>query len=315
MEEKIIQEYLNGKSISALEREYPLSYKSIRKLLVENNVSIRGGRKKKVLTSLEIEKIKQLYEDGVGLETIGKEVGYSKEKIKDIVKENNFIRKVNPLRKVNKRLKEDYFSNIDCAEKAYWLGFLFTDGSVDIRKGRKRIRLQLQIADKEILEKYKEDLGIDGKLIEDKRSNSTCYSVEFTSNQIFNDLEKYGIIPQKTYKTEHLPLNLIPKQFLTSFLLGLFDGDGSLSYSENCSTDVTINFTSYHESVAQDFQSAIDNLINKQESNKIVYTSAWHAMWRGRIQVLKILDILYKDCPRHLERKYNKYLILKDSLN
>lgn len=36
MKEKIIQEYQNGKSISALEKEYPLSYRAIRKLLVDN---------------------------------------------------------------------------------------------------------------------------------------------------------------------------------------------------------------------------------------------------------------------------------------
>lgn len=315
MEEKIIQEYLNGKSISSLEKKYPLSYKAIRKILVDNQISIRGGRKKKILSEQEIIKVKQLYENGTGIESIAKEVGYSREKIEEVIKENGFVRLINPFRQVNKRIKENYFSTIDCAEKAYWLGFLFTDGSVDKRNNKKRIRLQLQAVDKEILEKYKETLGLDCKLIEDKRSNSTCYSVEFVSNQIFDDLSKYGIIPRKTYETEHLPIDKIPAEFLTSFILGLFDGDGSLSISEDCSTDVTIHFTSYHKTISEEFQKIIDTLINKNEHNAVYYTSAWHCAWRGKLQVLKILDILYKDCPIHLERKYKKYLLLKNSLN
>ena len=315
MEEKIIQEYLNGKSISALSKEYPFSYQKIRKILIESNISIRGGRKKKELSSDELQKLKMLYENGIGIAEIAKELGYSSEKITDIIREQSFERLVDSKRKVNKRLKENYFSNIDAPEKAYWLGFLFTDGCVDCHNGRKRIRLQLQQADKEILEKYKEDLGIDGKIIEDKRKNSVCYSVEIACSQIYDDLQKYGIIPRKTYETEHLPLNLIPKEYLTSFLLGMFDGDGSLSCSQDYSKDVTINFTSYHESIVKEFQEAIDLLINKTEHNKNLFTTAWHTMWRGRLQVIKILDILYENCPRHLQRKYEKYLSLKNSLN
>ena len=95
----------------------------------------------------------------------------------------------------------------------------------------------------------------------------------------------------------------------------MFDGDGSLSCSQDYSKDVTINFTSYHESIVKEFQEAIDLLIDKTEHNKNLFTTAWHTMWRGRLQVIKILDILYENCPRHLQRKYEKYLSLKNSLN
>lgn len=35
---------------------------------------------------------------------------------------------------------------------------------------------------------------------------------------------------------------------------------------------------------------------------------------RGRLQVLKILDVLYSQSPRFLKRKYDKYIALKESL-
>ena len=84
--------------------------------------------------------------------------------------------------------------------------------------------------------------------------------------------------------------------------------------STDFSTDVTINYTAYHETEVQDFQSLINTLIDNKKNNKNFFTSAWHTQWRGRVQVLKILDVLYKDCPRHLKRKYDKYILLKNSL-
>ena len=38
-----------------------------------------------------------------------------------------------------------------------------------------------------------------------------------------------------------------------------------------------------------------------------------NTQWRGKQQVLKILDILYKDSTIYLQRKYNKYLELRYS--
>jgi hypothetical protein len=45
----------------------------------------------------------------------------------------------------------------------------------------------------------------------------------------------------------------IPEEYLPAYILGLFDGDGCLTYSADCSTDVTFGFTTYYESIAKDF--------------------------------------------------------------
>lgn len=313
MKEQIIQEYLNGKSISKLLIEYP-SYnrRSLTKLLNDNNIPIRGGRKKKELSQSQIEKIKKMIQDGAFLKDIAEYCNLDTETMKIRLKELNI--EIQNTNRVNRRIKSDYFSVIDSPIKAYWLGFLFTDGSVDHYKKTGRIRLQLQEQDKEILEKFKEDLQLDCKIIYNVRPNSTCCSVEFVDEQIFNDLGKYGIVPRKTYEISNIPYDKIPKEYLTSYALGLFDGDGSLSYSNDFSTDVTINYTAYHQTEVEDFQKIINSLISNEKYNKNFFTSAWHTQWRGRLQVLKILDILYKDSPRFLKRKYDKYINLKNSL-
>ena len=114
----------------------------------------------------------------------------------------------------------------------------------------------------EILKQFKKDLGLDCKIIKDKRPNSVCYSVEFVDEQIYNDLAKYDIVPNKTYNISRIPYNKIPQEFLSAYALGLYDGDGGLSYSSNYSTDVTLNYTAYHETEVQDFQNLINGLAN-----------------------------------------------------
>ena len=314
MEQEIIQKYIEGTSISKLLEEYPyMNRRKITKLLTDNNITIRGGRKKKTLSQDQIEEVKRMIEEGAFLKELAEHFNLDTTTMKLRLTELGL--KIKNTNRINRRIKSDYFSNIDSPIKAYWLGFLFTDGSVDHYKTTGRIRLQLQQRDKEILEKFKEDLGIDSKIIYDIRTNSVCCSVEFVDEQIFNDLEKYNIIPQKTYKINRIPYQKIPQEFLPAFALGLFDGDGNFYCGNDYSTDVTFGFTAYHESEVQDFRDLINEIVSLNSNNKPFYTSAWHINWKGRLQVLKILDTLYENCPRFLARKHEKYLALKNSLN
>ena len=313
MEELIIQEYLDGNSISKLLQKYPqYNRRTINKLFADNNITIRGGRKKKTLTQEQIIQVKKMIDEGAFLKEVAEYCNLDVETMKLRLNELNL--KITNTNRVNRRIKSDYFSIIDNPIKAYWLGFLYTDGSVDHYGATGRIRLQLQEKDLEILEKFKEDLCIDSKIIYDVRKNSTCCSVEFVDEQIFNDLAKYGIIPNKTYLVDSIPYEKIPSQYLKAYTLGLYDGDGGLSYSNDFSTDVTLSYTAYSEQEVKDFQFLINNFIKNEKTNKNIFTTAWHTQWRGRLQVLNILDELYSSCPRFLKRKYDKYIMLKNSL-
>lgn len=314
MNEEIINKYRQGYSISKLLLEYPqYNRRQINKILKDANIVIRGGRKKKNLTPEQLQEVQKMINDGAFLKELAEYFNMDTETMRNLL--NDYGLSIINRNRINKHIKNEYFSIIDAPEKAYWLGLLFTDGCVDKYRKTGRIRIQLQEKDKEILEKFQEDLGIESKIIYDIRSNSTCCSVEFVSDQIFNDLGAYGIIPNKTYNTCSIPYNKIPVEYWPSFALGLFDGDGSFSCSDNFSTDVTIGFTAYHEQEVKDFQTLINLVTNLNISNKVFFTSAWHTNWRGRLQVLKILDILYSQSPRFLKRKHELYLQLKNSLN
>ena len=162
MEQKIIQEYLEGKSISFLSQHYNIPYGRIQRLLKNNNVTIRGGRKLKVLSEEQKKQATDLFNEGIAIKTIAKTIGVAVTVLNRFIEEQGLTRSKN---RVNKRILDNYFSKIDSSEKAYWLGFLFTDGAVDENKGSKRIRLQLQQKDISILEKLKECLQLDSKII------------------------------------------------------------------------------------------------------------------------------------------------------
>lgn len=308
--EKIIELYIQGNSISELTRIQNLyNYRDIQKILKIAQIPIRGGRKKKTLTSEQLEEIKNLrLNQNISIKELAEKYKIDRATMSNILKDNNINKKSN--NRINYNINEDYFERIDDSNKAYILGLLLTDGSVDNLKTNGRIRLSLQKQDVTILNKIKEILKVDSKLYEDNRGNG-MYSLEFVNKKMFEDLQKYNIIPAKTYNTTNLPTN-IPKEFIADFLRGMFDGDGTLTYSENMSKDVTFGLSSHFETICFEYQMLIDELINKTSHNKLFCANGvWNCSWRGYNQVLSILDILYKDADLYIDRKYQKYLKLK----
>lgn len=80
-----------------------------------------------------------MIENGAFLQDLASHFNLDKETLKSRLKEANL--EITNTKKVNRHLKSNYFSTIDSPEKAYWLGFLFTDGSVDHYRTTGRIRL------------------------------------------------------------------------------------------------------------------------------------------------------------------------------
>jgi DNA-binding transcriptional regulator WhiA len=118
-------------------------------------------------------------------------------------------------------LISDYFKNIDSENKAYWLGFIQADGSIDGPR-ENQLRIKVQTSDKVILEKLIIDLGYNGPI---KEKHNFVY-INITSKELTDDLKKLGIVRNKTFKTNYLQLG----DFQNHYLRGLFDGDGCACY-------------------------------------------------------------------------------------
>ena len=201
---------------------------------------------------------------------------------------------------------ELYFYQIDSAEKAYWLGFLYADGCVHSTGNE----ISLNITDEDHVIKFKEAIGaINHKITTtfDKRFENAKPLYQFTikDKQLYSDLIKWGCIPQKTLLINKIPN--IPRDFISHFIRGYFDGDGSLHWLQD-TNNYRISFTSgskdFLEEIKKEF--GITNLSIGHSKNSNTY----QLQISGRKQVEKILKYLYKDSTEktRLERKYKTYL-------
>lgn len=127
---------------------------------------------------------------------------------------------------IHKNLKVDFFKEIDSAEKAYWLGFLYADGYVTKDCGS--LRLKLGIKDEETLDKFITAVGADPSLKKQYGPYETSgISKEITirNKEFVGNLINLGCTTKKSL-TIRVPI-LNSKQLDLAFLMGFYDGDGS----------------------------------------------------------------------------------------
>lgn len=176
-------------------------------------------------------KIVELYKSGIGSIQIAKALGISQTTVLNMLERRNIKKRENRKYKVNK----EYFHDIDHPNKAYWLGFLMADGSIQKSKECSySLRLTLKAEDFILLSMFTKEIG---SLHPIKYGfsdfiNGKKYPIVFltiNSKQFVMDLIKWGIIPRKTGK-EKMPD--IPSKFYPDFIRGVFDGDGCAQFYE-----------------------------------------------------------------------------------
>lgn len=133
--------------------------------------------------------------------------------------------------------REDYFEKIDTPKKAYWLGFIASDGCLYRRDGHQgMIALSVNEKDIEILDSFKEELDTAKPIsvsIDKRRPTTKMASLQITGDKVFNDVLSLGIGIRKTFDMElDKVFENIPEEFVFDFILGYFDGDGSIDIPE-----------------------------------------------------------------------------------
>ena len=106
---------------------------------------------------------------------------------------------------------------------AYVLGMFFSDGTVSSDK--KYIRIHLQKKDQYILEKINKTMRSNRPL--QTYENSSLFRLD--SKILAKDLINLGCIPRKTYSLDFPNIN---NKFLSHFVRGYFDGDGSIYFNK-----------------------------------------------------------------------------------
>ncbi len=132
-----------------------------------------------------------------------------------------------------------FFNKIDSHNKAQILGFIWADGCLAKRSKESR-RLQITLKDNDIdyLEWIQKEtknetplrkasyLGKDGVT-----RNIACFC---TANPKFIDgIERLGIGERKSLIIGFPSIDIVPREFVGSFILGVFDGDGCAYLNKN----------------------------------------------------------------------------------
>ena len=131
-----------------------------------------------------------------------------------------------------------YFETIDSYAKAYILGFIAADGALVKTKTTTTLTITVKYEDKAVLEFIKSEIGNKHKLQEIIRPSSfdktkTIHHSRYTISDkyIISDLMKYGITPNKSLTMGNI-INNIPYKYRDAFIIGYFDGDGSVTIRE-----------------------------------------------------------------------------------
>ena len=263
--------------------------------------------KKIVFTDEQIQEILDLYvNQEIGMNKIGKLYNVSKTVISRILKENNIEHRNN-----NHIYKADYriFKNIDSAEKAYWLGFFAADGYVYKRKDNHLsgnfCGINIHRKDREHLEKFQKFMNSNVNIVDHIQtegfSNNTPMSkITFNSNDMVNDLIDKGVILRKSLILQ--PPN-IEEQYYLPFILGYFDGDGSIYQNSNNEFGISIVGTKE----ILEWINNILNITNHLEQRNNDGKNNYYIRCGGYQKPYDIMKQLYESTSYHLDRKYDIY--------
>lgn len=144
-------------------------------------------------------------------------------------------------------LNESYFDTIDTSKKAYWLGYLWTDGFVG---SGKYSNIVLSSIDENVIDEFNKDLsfnGINYKKIDKTRKTSfgdnPLYETRFSSKTMAESLRSHNIVSGRKEDT-FIDLENIPPKELEYLLFGMIDGDGSVESRNNNVITVQLYATS-----------------------------------------------------------------------
>lgn len=259
---------------------------------------------------LNEKEIIELYRNGSSLKQIAGKYGSSSLTIRRLLAANGVeIRPKHFFDRNHKKCHDiilDYFKVIDSEEKAYWLGVIISDGTIQ----KNGYKTALASKDRDLIVKFKKALGAGNPITKisqfDKRTKKTYtrYLIQINSKEFTSHLINLGITNKKSHICNFPKLE---EKYYLSFLRGLFDGDGSLSVKNK--ENYRMSFTATKEIIKhiQIFLKKTHNI----ESHPIYRTSENMNVFRTHYfsDTKKILSLLYKNSNNNnrLNRKYKLF--------
>lgn len=117
----------------------------------------------------------------------------------------------------------DYFKEINTSDKAYWLGFLYTDGCILETRNKTAnklktyiLELSLKSTDKSHLIKFLDSVGSNSPIADKKikLNGNTYYAcrVNICNTELCRDLIRHGCTPRKSLILTFPSDEIVPKE-------------------------------------------------------------------------------------------------------
>lgn len=251
------------------------------------------------------------YKNGKSLRQIEKDYHVSRASVSKFLEKNGIkTTKGNHYRKYYHNF--DYFHDINCEKKAYWLGFMFADGYIadnSNRYGEDKFGITLHAKDINILEKFKTDIESTNPIVDVSDSKSQLRRIIMSSQKTVDDLISHGCVKQKSLILK--PPVGVPNELIHHFIRGFFDGDGSIYYNKSkfekhetwLIPSYSINITSTKEMIEWIIdQVGFGHIFKEQRREK-----TWYYQQSGNNKVKQFCQYIYKDATIFMERKFQLY--------
>ena len=275
--EVIISEYLSGVHASDLAQKYlnnAKDFRYINYILQMNNIPIR--------TRSEVKKLSD---------------------------------KVNQNPNLNGRqfqVNSDYFKTWSY-NMAYILGYIATDGNVSQDRV---LKLALQKQDRPLLEKIKDEIEFTGNIYNKEihlKSTDKDYESSYMNiydREICSDLKKLNIISNKSLVLGRF--DFIPDEYEMNFLLGVFDGDGSVgqNLSDKCKNSIQIRLRYFSASL--EFIEYIKDTMEKHGFSEVKIREEkrkndFYSLCYSTKDSIKFYEDAYSNGTIWLDRKKEKF--------
>lgn len=214
----------------------------------------------------------------------------------------------------------NYFDIINSYSKAYILGFIAADGSLikESKTNRTTLSITVKYEDKDVLDFIKSEIGNKNKIIDiNKKSpfDNTKYihqaRYSITSKELTSSIIKYGIGYNKSLTIGNI-INNIPTKYKDAFIIGYFDGDGSVTVRDGLhknSSGYLIKDNSLYVQIrgTREFLKGICNHLNITESHIHQYDSIPQLSFANKKDIIRFFKC-YNNLSFYYKRKYNKFL-------
>ena len=330
---EIIKDHLENKmTLDKLSKKYGFPKNTISRHLKLHGVNIvkyYDSSSRKQITESRNQEIIKLYLSGLKVKEVAVIFGMHELTIGRILNLN----KIKPKHRTHyedywSKPEEDFFEKVDSERKAYFLGFWYADGTNDCLHNRIRLNLsQTDLSHSKLLKSFIDPQNkIKIYLRELKTINGNISKMcewNAYSSKLCNDLTKLGCVPQKTSIIKFPKKGQVPYDLLRYFLLGVFDGDGSINCTDYLSVDkkTGYKYKRKHYSLSlcgtynflRHVKYLIYKVLNIKLSKKCIKKpSGTHILnISGCHQINAILSYLYNGSTIFLNRKNDKFLQLQ----